>query len=58
MKLIHTITIKHHADNRTDTVEVYEDGASFKVNTPAGERKDRVIDVISLLAYALWEKDL
>ena len=58
MNLIHTVTIKNHADNHTDTIEIYENGHTFKVNTPAGDRKERVIDVIALLAYALWEKDL
>ena len=58
MKLTHTITIRNHNDNCTDTVEIYEDGPTYKVNTPAGDHKERVIDVVSLLAYALWEKDL
>ncbi len=58
MKLTHTVTVKTHADNLTDTVEIYEDGHLFKVNLPAGAGRDRLLAVVSTLSFALWEKDL
>ena len=58
MTLTHTVTIQSHADRKTDRVEIYDDGPKFKVSLPAGEGRDRVFEVVSKLAYVLWEKDL
>ena len=58
MTKTHTITITSHADKKTDTVEIFDDGPVFKVNLPASEGRDRVVDAVSKLAYVLWEKEL
>lgn len=58
MTLTHTITVKTHDGNHTDTIEIYDDDPVFKVNAPAGDGRERLIDVVSKLAYVLWEKDL
>lgn len=57
MKLTHTITIRTHSDNKTDTVQIHEDGDVFKVALPEDDARERIHDAVAKLAYVLWDKD-
>ena len=57
MKLTHTITIRTHSENKTDTVKIHNDGPTFKVALPKDDARDRIHDAVAKLAYVLWDKD-